>query len=61
MNFRKTKGPGIDNINAELMQAAEPQMNRRIHRLVTNILTKEKCLTNEFGIDMPDIQEGEKV
>jgi hypothetical protein len=44
MNLRKTKAPGIDNINAELIQAAGPQMNRRLHRLVTNVWTKEKCL-----------------
>jgi hypothetical protein len=48
-NFRKSKAPGIDEINPELVQAAGLQRNSRIYRLVTNIWTKEK-MPNEWNL-----------
>jgi hypothetical protein len=43
------KAPGLGSINAELIQAAGPQTNRRIHYLVTNIWTKEE-MSNEWSL-----------
>jgi hypothetical protein len=60
-NFRISKVPGIDNINPELIQAAGPQMNSRIYRLVTNIWTTEK-MPNEWNLALicPIYKKGEK-
>jgi hypothetical protein len=60
-NFRKSKAPGIDNINPELIQAAGPQMNSRIYGLVRNIWTKEKLL-NEWNLALicPTYKKWEK-
>jgi hypothetical protein len=40
------KKPGTDNINAELLQAAGPQMTQRIEDLILNIWISERMLTN---------------
>lgn len=61
MNFKKMKAPGIDNINAELIQAAGPQMHRRLNRLVMNIWNQER-MPNEWSLALicPIYKKGEK-
>jgi hypothetical protein len=61
MNFKKMKAPGIDNINAELIQAAGPQMHRRLNGLVMNIWNQER-MPNEWSLALicPIYKKGEK-
>jgi len=36
-NLKRMKTPGTDNINAEVLQAAGPQMTWRIQNLILNM------------------------
>jgi len=45
-NLKRSKTPGTDNINAELLQVADPQMTQRIEELILNIWRSEKFLIN---------------
>jgi len=42
------KTPGTDDINAELLQAAGPQMTQRIQDLILNIWRSER-MPNEWN------------
>ena len=55
------KTPGTDNINAELLQDAGPQMTQRIQELILNIWRSEK-MPNEWNksIVCPMYKKGEK-
>ena len=55
------KTPGTDNINAELLQAAGPQMTQRIQDLILNICRSER-MPNEWNksIICPIYKKGEK-
>jgi len=46
INLKRMEAPGIDNINAELQQAAGPQMTERIQELTLNIWRYER-ISNE--------------
>ena len=41
-NLMRMKTPGTDNINGELLQAADPHMTQRIQELILNIWRSEK-------------------
>jgi hypothetical protein len=41
MNLKKMKAPGTENINAQLIQAAGPEMHRRLYRLVMNMCSQQ--------------------
>ena len=41
-NLKRMKTPGTDNINAELLQAAGPQMTQRVKELILSIWRFEK-------------------
>ena len=60
-NLKRMKTPGTDNINAELLQAAGPQMTQKIQDLVLNILRFERT-PNEWNksIICPIYKKGEK-
>ena len=55
------KTPGTDNINAELLQAAGPQMTQRIQDLILSIRRSER-MPNEWdkSIICPIYKKGEK-
>jgi len=44
--LRRMKTPGTDNINAELLQAAGPQMTQRIQGLILIYGDLKECLMN---------------
>jgi hypothetical protein len=60
-NLKRMKTPGTDNMNAELLQAAGPQMTQRIQDLVLNIMRFERR-PNEWNksITCPIYKKGEK-
>jgi hypothetical protein len=60
-NLTRRKTPGIDNINAELLQAAGPQMTHRIQDLILNIWRSER-MPNDWNksIICPIYKKGEK-
>jgi sorting nexin-29 len=62
MNFKKMKAPGIDNFNAELIQAGGQQVHRRLYRLVINIWHQER-MPNEWSLALicPIYRKGEKL
>jgi hypothetical protein len=62
INLEKMKASGIDNINAEFIQATGPQIYRRLHRLVVNIWNQER-MPNEgnLALNTPSVQEGRKI
>ena len=41
-NIKRTKTPGTDNINAEFLQAAGPQITQRIQELILSIWRSER-------------------
>jgi len=41
-NIKRKKTPGNDNINAELLQVACPQMTQRIQEIILNIWRNER-------------------
>jgi len=45
-NFKRMKTPGTDNINAEILQAAGPQMTQRMKDLILNIRKSERIPKN---------------
>ena len=47
-NLKRRKVPGTDNINAELLQAAGPQMTQRIPEHIINIW-RYKRMPNEWN------------
>ena len=47
-NLKRMKTPETDNINAELPQAAGPQMTQRIQNLILNIWRSER-MPNEWN------------
>jgi hypothetical protein len=47
-NLKRMKTPGTDNINAELLQAAGPQMTQRIQNLILSIWRSER-MPNEWN------------
>jgi hypothetical protein len=50
------KTPGTDNINAELLQVAGPQMTQRIQELILNIWRTEKMSDEMEQVNnMPNI------
>jgi hypothetical protein len=55
------KTPGTDNINAELLQAAGPQMTQRIQELFLN-MWRSRRMPNEWNktILCPVYKKGEK-
>jgi hypothetical protein len=60
-NLKRMKTPGTDNINAELLQTAGPQMAQRIQDLILNIWRSER-MPNEWNksIICPMYKKGEK-
>ena len=60
-NLKRTKTPGTDNINAELLQAAGPQMTQRIQDVILNTRRYER-MPNEWNksIICPIYKKGEK-
>ena len=60
-NLKRMKTPGTENINAQLLQAAGPQMTQRIRDLILNIWRSER-MPNEWNksIICPIYQKGEK-
>ena len=47
-NLKRMKTPGTDDINAELLQAAGPQMTQRIQDLILNTWRSER-MPNEWN------------
>jgi len=60
-NLKRMKTPRTDNINAELLQAAGPQMTQRIQDLILNIWRSQR-MPNEWNksIICPIYKKGEK-
>jgi len=60
-NLKRMKMPGTDNINAELLQVAGPQMTQKIQELILNIWRTER-MPNEWNksIICPIYKKGEK-
>ena len=60
-NLKRMETPGTDNINAELLQAAGPQMTQRIQDLILNRWRSER-MPNERNrsIICPIYKKGEK-
>jgi hypothetical protein len=60
-NLKRMKTPGTDNINAELLQATDPQMTHRIQDLILIIWRSER-MPNEWNksIICPIYKKGEK-
>jgi hypothetical protein len=47
-NIKRMKMPGTDNINAELLHVAGPQMTQRIQELTVNVWRTER-MPNEWN------------
>jgi hypothetical protein len=60
-NLKRMKTPRTDNINAELLQAASPQMTQRIQDFIPNMWRSER-MPNEWNksIISPVYKKGEK-
>jgi hypothetical protein len=60
-NLKRMETPGTDQINAELLEAAGPQMTQRIQELILNIWRSER-IPNEWNksIICPIYKKGDK-
>jgi len=60
-NVKRMKTPGTDNINAEMLQAAGPQMTQKIQELFLNTWISEKTSNGwHKSITIPIYKKGEK-
>jgi hypothetical protein len=56
------KTTGTDNINAELLQAASPQMTQRIQDLILNKWRSERMLNERYkSIILSNIEERREI
>jgi|UniRef100_A0A2S2QWZ5 hypothetical protein len=58
--LKNNKAPGDDNINSELIKLVNKQLITKIHKLIYNVRTKEKVLTDwNIAIICPIFKKGD--